>query len=173
MSSLKTKGFPTSAPPRRTVRIVKRRLPTRAAALSLAAVAATAVFALASWGWWRSDRVEPVPAPNLLETEIDWRCAGGHEFASPGQPGSRPCPICAETSFPTAMYQCDKHGSYAVLVEFEVRPDGSTPVTKYRVQGGLWATADSGPRCPRCGAALTRSEDPLAGTPKSRRRSGG
>ncbi len=176
MAPLGLKGATRDARPRRhTVRIVKPRIPSRTAALSLAAVAVTAVFSFAAWRWWRSDAIvviESVP-PALFEVELDWRCPAGHSFAAPGQIGSRQCPRCGAAAFPYATYSCQKHGEFEVQVEFARGADGGTRISRLKVAGGEWKDAGSGPQCPRCGQIMVRNKDPLSGLIRNKRKGGG
>jgi len=175
MTTTGFKGPIQEARPRRTVRIVKKRIPTQAAALSLAAVALTAVFTFGAWRWWDSDTVSPPPAPQptLFEVELDWRCAAGHTFSATGQVGTRICPQCGQRAYPFAKYSCEKHGAYEVQAEFVRDAAGKTRVGRFKVSGGEWAEAGDGPRCPRCGAVMERKLDPLAGMVRPKRKSGG
>lgn len=167
--------------PGRKVRIIKKRIPSRAAGLSLAAVAATAIIAFAAWRWWRIDQL-PIVAPSILEdTELDWKCASGHIFVAQGQVGGRPCPEpvsgrgpCGEMAYPQATYECKSHGTSEVLVQFERTDSGRTRPALFRVGTGQWQSADgAGPKCPRCGLEMTRkSVDPLEGKVRPKRRSG-
>ena len=158
----------------RKVRIVKRRLPTGAAGLSLAAVAVTAVFSLVAWRWWRSGTA-PVAPPILLEdAELDWECDNGHPFVSQGQVGGQPCPQCREMSYPVTTYICEVHGTYKVRVQFGKDETGSTKPVLYRVHTGPWTAAGDGPKCPRCELVMTRKyTDPLEGLVRPKRKSSG
>ena len=160
--------------PGRKVRIVKRRMPSRAAGLSLAAVAVTAVFAFSAWRWWRTDEV-PVIASTLFEdAELDWKCEQGHTFQAQGQVGGRPCTSCGEMAYPFTVYQCSTHGAYEVKVQFERDEQGRARPALYRVGHGQWTAAGEGPKCPRCEQIMTRKEvDPLEGRVKPKRKSSG
>jgi hypothetical protein len=160
--------------PRRKVRIVKRRIPSRAAGLSLAAVAVTGVFAFIAWRWWNTDDA-PIVASNIIEdAELDWKCEQGHEFAAQGQVGGRPCPTCGEMAYPFTVYQCASHGAYEVKVQFERDAQGRARVVLYRVGHGQWTPAQDGPKCPRCELVMTRSDpDPLEGRVRPKRKSSG
>lgn len=175
MLSAGSRGPSQVAQPRRTVRIVKRRIPSRAAALSLAAVAATAVFSFAAWRWWRSDAIMPLPLPppTLFDVDLDWRCSAGHTFNALGRTGSRQCPQCGGIAFAFAAYHCERHGTYEVQAEFAREADGRERAVKFKVQGGEWADAGDGPHCPRCGAVMVRKQDPLAGVIRGKRKGGG
>lgn len=167
--------------PGRKVRIVKKRIPSRAAGLSLAAVAATAVFALVAWRWWRAD--EPViQAPTLFEDlELDWKCEQGHVFVAQGQVGGRPCPeavagrgTCGEMAYPFTFYTCPTHADYEVKVQFQRDEQGQPRVALYRVGHGQWTPAGDGPKCPRCELIMTRKlQDPLEGRVKPKRKTSG
>ena len=160
--------------PVRKVRIVKRRIPSGAAGLSLAAVAVTAVFSFAGWRWWRADSA-PVVAPALFEdAELDWECDQGHPFISQGQVGGRPCPHCHEMAYPIATYACEVHGAYKVRVQFGRDESGQVIPVLYRVQTETWTPAGDGPKCPRCELVMKRKlSDPLEGLVKPKRRPSG
>ena len=158
----------------RKVRIVKRRIPSRAAGLSLAAVAVTGVFALIAWRWWNTDDA-PIIAANVIEdTELDWKCDQGHIFPAQGQVGGRACPDCGQMAYPVTTYSCASHGSYEVKVQFERDPQGRARAALYYVGHGPWTPAGEGPKCPRCELVMTRKEpDPLEGRVRPKRKSSG
>jgi hypothetical protein len=113
---------------------VKRRIPSRAAGLSLAAVAVTGVFAFSAWRWWHTDDA-PIETPALFEdTELDWKCDQGHAFFAQGQVGGRPCPTCGEMAYPFTIYHCPTHAAYEVKVQFERDEQGRRPAL-YRGAG--------------------------------------
>lgn len=159
----------------RKVRIVKRRIPSRAAGLSLAAVVVTGVFALIAWRWWRTDELPVAVSPTLFEdTELDWKCEQGHTFEAQGQVGGRPCPNCGEMAYPVTLYYCSSHGDYEVKVQFARDEKGRARPALYRVGHGQWAPAGEGPKCPRCELVMTRKQiDPLEGRVRPKRKSSG
>lgn len=160
--------------PQRKVRIVKRRIPSRAAGLSLAAVAVTAVFSFAAWRWWRADQA-PINVPSLLEdVELDWKCDQGHVFQSQGQVGGRPCPVCREMAYPVTTYACSTHGAVEVKVQFGRDDSGRTNPILFRIQNGPWSSGNGGPKCPKCDEIMTRKDiDPLEGLVKPKRKGSG
>ncbi len=149
-------------------------MPSRAAGLSLAAVAVTGVFAFTAWRWWRTDEV-PVIASTLFEdAELDWKCDQGHTFEAQGQVGGRPCATCGEMAYPVAVYQCPTHGSFEVKVQFQRDEQGHAHPALYRVGNGQWTAVGEGPKCPRCEQVMIRKEaDPLEGRVKPKRKSSG
>lgn len=160
--------------PGRKVRIVKRRMPSRAAGLSLAAVAATGVIALSAWRWWRTDPAPIVSTAIFEDAELDWRCDQGHAFEAQGQVGGRPCPTCGEMAYAFTHYQCETHGTYEVKVQFERGDQGRPRAALFRVGQGQWIAAGKGPKCPRCELIMTRKEhDPLEGRVRPKRKSSG
>ncbi len=162
------------AKPGRKVRIVKRRIPSRAAGLSLAAVAVTGVFALIAWRWWNTDDA-PIITSNMIEdAELDWKCEQGHTFPAQGQTGGRPCQFCDEMAYPFTSYQCISHGTYEVKVQFERDANGRVRAGLYRVGHGQWTPAGEGPKCPRCELVMSRTDpDPLEGRVRPKRKSSG
>lgn len=62
---------------------------------------------------------------------------------------------------------------YEVQAEFAREAEGRARAVKFKVQGGEWAEAGDGPRCPRCGVVMARKQDPLAGVVRPKRKSGG
>jgi hypothetical protein len=160
--------------PGRKVRIVKRRIPSRAAGLSLAAVAVTAVFAFSAWRWWRTDEVPVVESTLFEDAELDWKCDQGHIFQAQGQVGGRPCTTCGEMAYPFTVYQCSTHGAYEEKVQFERDGQGHAHPALFRVVHGQWTAAGDGPKCPRCELVMTRKEvDPLEGRVKPKRKTSG
>jgi hypothetical protein len=165
-------------PPGRKVRIVKKRLPSKAAGLSLAAVVATSVLAFAVWRWWRTDQIPIVLPITLEDSELDWKCEAGHTFIAPGQVGGRPCPEsvpgrgqCGEMAYPHTSYECPAHGPYDVKVQFGRTDSGRARPALYRVGGAPWVAAGEGPLCPRCERIMTRKDvDPLEGKVRPKRR---
>lgn len=175
MAPLGVRGVTRDARPRHTVRIVKRRIPSRTAGLSLAAVAFTAVFSFVAWRWWRSDSITQLAPPptSFTDVEMDWRCSAGHTFAATGQTGTRGCPQCGGAASPYAIYACEKHKAFEVQAEFAGDKEGRTGVAKFKAPGGEWTDAADGPKCPRCGKVMVRKQDPLAGLIRGKRKSGG
>lgn len=158
----------------RKVRIVRRRIPSRAAAISLAAVAVTSVFAFAAWRWWRADE-RPIAQSNILEdTELDWKCDQGHTFQSQGEVGGRPCPVCKQMAYPVTTYACPTHGIVEVKVQFARDESGRARPELFRIQSGPWLKIDEGLKCPRCDEIMTRQDiDPLEGLVKPKRKGSG
>jgi len=167
--------------PGRKVRIVKKRIPSGAAGLSLAAVAVTGVFALVALRWWRADEPTIVVRTLFEDMELDWKCEQGHTFIAQGQAGGRPCPesvagrgTCGEMAYPFTVYTCPTHGDYEVKVQFERDDQGRPRPALYRVTHGQWTPAGDGPKCPRCELVMTRkAQDPLEGRVKPKRKSPG
>ena len=167
--------------PGRKVRIVKRRIPSRAAGLSLAAVAATAIIAFAAWRWWRTDQLPIISPTSLEEIELDWKCENGHTVIAQGQVGGRPCPeavpgrgTCGEMAYPHTTYECATHGEYDVKVQFERTEQGKARPALFKVGQGQWTPGAEGPRCPRCELVMKRKEvDPLQGKVKPKRKQPG
>lgn len=158
----------------RKVRIVKKRIPSRVAGLSLAAVAVTGVVALIAWRWWRAEEPVTQAAPLFEDVELDWKCEQGHVFPAQAQVGGRPCPVCGEMAYPFTIYNCPTHGDSEVKVQFDRDSQGRPRPVLYRVGHGQWTPAGEGPKCPRCDVIMTRKlQDPLEGRVKPKRKTSG
>jgi hypothetical protein len=146
----------TAARPRHTVRIVKRRLPPRAALISLGITACAAGVGFLAFRVWETD--EPVTAfrPTIGDVFLTYRCERGDVFQSRGQVEPLPCPTCGRPAHPLATYTCQAHGDQDFLVQFAVGADGEPVVARLRaLPHGVWIEAGHGPQC-RCGAIMTR-----------------
>lgn len=156
-------GRSVSSPRRRTVRIVTRRMPSRAATISLVVAVAAAVFLFVAWRIWQRDESVAVYVRTMRDVELDWRCEGGHFFQSQGQVEPRPCWMCGQTAFPVTDYECPVHDVYEVAVRFTEDADGVATPVQWRLPDGHWVDAEEGLQCWRCGKDLVRlSNDPAA-----------
>jgi len=141
---------------RRKVRIVKRRLPSRGAIISLAiavGASATALFA------WRVFRPVPPAVPyirTLSDVLLTYECQQGHRFTAPGQVGPLACPICKAPAYPRMTFECPIHGKREVEVQFAISADGFEEVSQMRLPGGQWTSRGKGLRCPSCQSPLVR-----------------
>lgn len=140
---------------RRTVRIVGRRRPSRAATVSLIIAGMTAVGVFAVWRVWRSD--EEVVQPyvrTIFDTELQWRCEAGHVFEALGQVEPKHCWKCGRLAYPITHYKCPVHGDFEAAVRFAMDHDGTVHPTELRFPGGSWIPAEGRPPCPRCGRPM-------------------
>lgn len=159
------------SPRRRTVRIVKHRTLPRAATVSLAITAATAVVMFVIWRTWRSENTVTVVQRTLADVELTWKCDAGHTFTAEGQVGSRECRVCREPAYPITTYECKVHGPIEVAARFSQEPSGAARVSDHRVHGGEWVSADIGVACPRCNAPLLpKRVDPLEGVARTKKK---
>ena len=164
-----------SRPGRRTVRIITRRGPSRAATISLVVAVAAAALLFFVWRIWQKEDDVSVYVRTIRDVELDWRCEGGHLFRSLGQVEPRPCWMCGETAYPVTQYHCSVHGSFEVDVRFAENADGVATPEQLRLPGGGWVRADPGLKCPRCGKKLVRrqAEDPIAAIKRGKKRKEG
>lgn len=161
---------------RPTVRIVEPRVNWRAALVTLGLTALTGALLVLVWHLWRADPPIQPYQRSLAETELDWRCDGGHSFRAPGGTGSRGCAICKAPAYPLAVYACDVHGSFDVQVEFHRDADGAERIKHRRLLPvhGLWIPADENLTCPKCSRELSWVRpNPLAPAGKPKERPGG
>lgn len=160
--------------PRHTVRIVRRRVPPKAAWISLLLAAIVAGGVYGFWRLWRSEPPLQFATRRLTEFELDWRCEGGHRFRALGQIDPKQCSTCQKTSYPVADFACPQHGVFEVSGKFARNKDGPERMTHYRLPGRSWVSADDPLPCPKCGQELVRAwPDPLAPRQTTRKRSGG
>lgn len=160
---------------RRTVRIVKRRAPPRAATISVAMAVAAAILLPVVWHLWRGEEPVPLLERSLANAELTWRCeaghlfrAKGHAFGADGLTDARTCWRCGKPAYPSARYACPVHGAYDVTLRFAKGEDGFEVVSRIRLTGREWVFADEGVYCPRCNRRLEYSRDPLAGLARGR-----
>lgn len=150
-------------PHRRTVRIVKRRLPSRTAAISLAITALAAACGFVAWRLWQADAGVVPYQRTLGDVLLTYRCPRGDDFQAKGQVTAINCPNCGRPAFPVATFACDAHHSQEVWVRFRTDSDGDPVVDQVRpLPNGEWTKLDEGLKCQRCGLPMTRvSEDTI------------
>lgn len=158
------------APARRpTVRIVEPRVNWRAVVPALAVTGAAALLFVVSWRLWTREDHPAAFRRQLGDVELDWRCANGHTFKSPGSVEAVSCPTCKASANPVAVYVCEVHGPFEVAARFGLDAEGRALVTQRRVPGKEWVDAINPPVCPKCGKVMTRPKvDPLAGLKKTK-----
>ncbi len=144
-------------PTRHTVRIIRRRGPSRAALISLVSAFAAAAVLFAAWRIWRKDEVVAAYERTLADVILDYRCEGEHAFKALGQPGAMSCPTCGRSAYAVTRYECSMHGPFDVAVRFGVDESGRASVTKLRMPQERWVDVKEGLTCPRC----TRSLAPI------------
>lgn len=158
---------------RHTVRIVRRRIPSRAALLSLLTAMAAAAVAFAAWRWWQPAPTVAVYQRTLSDVEMSWRCEAGHSFTASGQVADRPCAMCDQPAYPVIGYECKQHGPVEVAVRFTSGPDGAPRMSQLRVNHGAWFPASDPVRCPQCGAPMVpKPADPLDALNRSKKKGG-
>ncbi len=164
-----------SRPRRRTVRIITRRGPSRAATISLVVAVAVAALLFFVWRFWHKEDNVSVYVRTIRDVELDWRCDAGHLFRSLGQVEPRPCWMCGETAYPVTRYHCSAHGSFEVAVRFAEDAEGVAKPDQLRLPGRDWVGADPGLKCPRCSKALVRrqAQDPIAAIKRGKKRKEG
>jgi len=148
---------PTS---RRTVRIVKRRLPPKAALISLFITATAAACAFLAWRLWQvEDDVAPFRR-TLPDVLLTYQCTRGDTFQAKGQVEPIRCPDCGREAYPLATYICPTHQDQDVLVRFVVGDDGDPVVGEVRTSHtAAWTKPEDGVRCTKCGAIMTLWND--------------
>ncbi len=146
---------------RRTVRIVRRRTPSRAAILSLLTAVSAAGVAFAAWRWWRPAPPVPFYERTIRDVELTWKCEAGHAFMAAGQVADRLCAMCDRPAHVFTLYECRQHGVAEVTVRFTEGPDGRPKVSHFRVKKE-WIEASDPVPCPQCNVPMTRKQaDPL------------
>lgn len=151
------------SPRRHTVRIVKRRTPSRVAILSLMMAMSAAAIAFFAWRWWRpaAGRVA-VYQRTISDIEMSWKCEVGHSFIAPGQVADRLCATCNQPAYVVAAYECARHGVFEVSVRYTTGDDGFPRISQRRVGHGNWVPAKDPVSCPHCQAPMVRKQtDPL------------
>jgi len=175
MTATDSPGLVPRVPHRRTVRIIEKKGPSRAAVISLIATGASAVVLLVAWRTWRPEPTITPVQRTLSDVELTWRCESGHTFKAYGQLNPIACLTCRQTSYPLAIYECRTHGDIEVVVQLrQVNHGGSTSPSFYRFWGHTeWIRAGDELKCPKCEAQLSRKQvDPLAHD-DPRKRTGG
>ncbi|UCE61377.1 MAG: hypothetical protein JSU63_06440 [Phycisphaerales bacterium] len=172
MFEAKATGRRLRAARRRKVRIVKRQRLTRAAAVSLLAVAIPAGVLFLAWRFWQEDEALVINTRAITDVVVDWKCDSGHGFVAKGQSEPKRCPTCGRPAYPVGVYHCPVHGSFEVTVRYEKTEDGGSRPSHYRVGGREWVRVEKGVRCPRCKKELQRRpRDPFAPEERKRERS--
>ncbi len=148
-------------PTRHTVRIIRRRGPSRAALVSLVSAFAAAAVLFAAWRIWRTDEVVVSYERTLADVVLDYRCEAEHAFKALGQPEAMSCPTCGRPAYPLTRYECRMHGTFEVAVRFGLDELGRTSVSKLRLAGERGVDEKDGLTCPRCQRRLApkREED--------------
>lgn len=147
-------------PPRRTVRIVKRRT-SRPANISLAVAAAAAVVLLAVWRLWQTEEVIVPQQRQFRDIDVVWKCEVGHSFKAAGQIGSKACWTCDRPAFPVTYYACRIHGPYEIAARFAAGEGGVARISELRRPGLEWVSIEEGVNCPRCKRRLVhKTRDP-------------
>ncbi len=158
---------------RRKVRIVRRRLPPKAALFSLLIAASAAAVAFMAWRVWRQETPVVSGGRTLSDVLLNYRCGRGDSFRDKGRVEPIPCLICGRPAHPVAVYSCSQHGDFEVLVQFDTDSLGEAYVAKLRVwPSGEWHDAESGAACPRCGELMTRKPTESLDFNRLRRREG-
>lgn len=157
---------------RRTVRIVRPRLP-RTAALSLLVAVVTAGVLFGVWRFFRQDEHPVINPRGLSDVYLNWRCTVGHSFRALGQVQPRACPTCGRLSYPVAVFLCPEHGEHEVAIRYALDADGEPQPTEFRVGRGKWVSLED-LRCPRCAHRLIRKpRDPFEDRERGPRSGGG
>lgn len=155
---------------RRAVRIVKRRQVFSATTISLALAVGAAVVLPILWRMWRADDTSISEGRTFTEWETQWKCEAGHYLFAAGQYEPRSCWKCGEPAYPVSTYVCPVHDAFEVNVVFTPGEDGQPVVSRIRLVGRDWFSAEEGVRCPRCGRQLEYSDDPLLGVKRRLKR---
>ena len=158
---------------RHTVRIVRRRTPSRAAMLSLILALSASAVAFAAWRWWRPAPTVPVYLRTINDVELSWKCEAGHSFTAPGKVADRLCASCDQPAYAVAFYECHQHGTTEVAVRFNTGADGAPRVSQFRVHQGIWFPATDPVRCPQCDVSMVRKQtDPLDAISRGKKKGG-
>lgn len=144
------------ATPKRKVRIVKRRLPPRGAIVSLAIALGASATVFLTWRVFRPVSPATPYVRTLQDVLLPHRCERGHEFNAPGQVGPIACPTCQTPAYAQTTFECPIHGARTVEVDYALTTDGAEEVSRLRLLGGEWSSAQGGLRCPNCRSPLVR-----------------
>ncbi len=147
-------GHGMNPPTRHTVRIIRRRGPSRVALVSLISAFAAAAVLFAAWRIWRTKEVTVPYERMLADVILDYRCEAEHAFNALGQPEAMSCPTCGRPAYPLTRYECRMHGTFEVAVRFGLDEIGRTFVSKLRLAGERWVDEKDGLTCPRCTRSL-------------------
>jgi hypothetical protein len=170
----------THSAPRRRVRIVTRRRPPRAAMASLVLAITAAVLLPVVWRFWKAEVVVSPPDTGIATKELEWKCdsghyfrASGHSFNDEGLTAHRACWVCDRPAFPVTEVVCAVHGPVEVRVRLSAGDGAATRISRLRLAGREWVSAEKGVRCARCSRPLRYTRDPLRGFRRRHDRPGG
>ncbi|MBI1825903.1 MAG: hypothetical protein HY287_16225 [Planctomycetes bacterium] len=113
---------------------------------------------------WLAFRSEPEPPPvsrTLADVELTWRCEAGHVVKAAIPNGLPRCPNCGRPMAAILSFECPKHGQLEAEAQYELDASGAPRVSRFRLDGGDWVKAGDSLTCPKCGAVLKRTSDPL------------
>jgi len=159
---------------RHTVRIVRRRTLSPAAALSIVTAMSAAAVAFAAWCWWRPAPEVPFYQRTINDVILNWKCEAGHYFSASGQVAERLCASCDQPAFVVTPYECPQHGMTDVAVRFTTGDDGVSRVSQFRVNRGNWFPAADPVPCPHCHVPMVRKlADPLDAISRGKKKKGG
>ena len=158
---------------RHTVRIVRRRTPSRAAMFSLVMALSASAAAFAAWRWWRPAPAAPVYHRTINDVDLNWKCEAGHYFTASGQVADRPCAMCDQPAYVVTLFECPQHGAIEVAVRFTSGADGASRASQFRVNRGFWFPASDPVPCPQCDVPMERKPvDPLDAVNRGKKKGG-
>lgn len=157
MLSTEYRKPPAETPPRRTVRIVRRRLPPRTALISLVITVLAAACAFIAWRLWRDDGAVAPYQRTLDDVLLTYRCVRGDVFKSKGQAVPLDCPNCGRPAHPVAIFECPSHHQHEAMVRFAAPNDRLPVIDQVKLlPGGEWTKSDAELKCSKCGLPLNR-----------------